>query len=581
MKDFVKMTLAVITGLLIVSVFSMFLFVGMIGSLAIAGSANTKLPSNMVLDIDMSRITVSEQTEGINPLLAIQGQSGETIGIWDAVQAINNAADDPAVSFILLRTDGSLTGLATTQELRKALYNFRTGSGKPIISYIESPTSGSYYLASVADKVYMTAHPGATIMFNGVSTQTFFLGDLLKKLGVNVQLIRHGKYKSAGEMYTRASSSPENREQYQRLVDSMWEGISQETAASRSMSEKELNDAVDGLKLCMPEDFLAHGLVDELLTRDQLEEKITTLSGQSSYKNINLVDLKNYSESRKVMSKDDRKIAVIYANGNIVDGTEPQDIAGDRFARIISKIRADEKVKAVVLRVNSPGGSVLASDKIKHEMDLLCQEKPVVASYGEYAASGGYWISNGCRKIFSNKGTLTGSIGVFGIIPDFSKTARDVAHVGVESTCSNKHGDMYGMMRPFDKEEYDYMLRSIEGIYDKFTSMVAEGRGMTQEDVDKIGQGRVWTGADALNIGLVDEIGTLEDAVKYAAELAGDDDLSCWNICAYPKPLDDMSKILMMVSKKKDIDEDLVKAGLRKLSKPQVVARMSDDIIIK
>lgn len=575
------MTLAVIAGLVIVSAVSMFLCIGMIGALAVSGSSSTKLPADMVLELNMSELVVAEQSQGTDPMMMLRGQSIETIGIWDAVQAINKAADDPAVSFIYLRTDGSMTGLANTQELRTALSNFRQKSGKAILSYIETPTSGSYYLSTVADKVYMTAHPGATITFNGVGSQMFFLGDLLKKLGVNVQLIRHGKYKSAGEMYTRAESSPENREQYQRLVDSMWEGIAGTIAEARGITVAELDADIEGLKLCLPEDFEACRLVDGLLTKDQLEEKIAILAGKEKYKDVKFVGLKEYAEARKSVSKAKQEIAVIYAEGNIVDGSDAQDIAGDRFAKIISKVRANENVKAVVLRVNSPGGSVLASDKIKHEMDLLCKEKTVVASYGEYAASGGYWISNGCQKIFSNKGTLTGSIGVFGIVPDFSKTAKDIAHVGVESITSHKHGDMYSLMRPFDKDEYNYMLRSIEDIYDRFTLMVAEGRGMTQEAVDAIGQGRVWTGADALGIGLVDEIGTLEDAVNCVAGLAGDSELANWNVTAYPKPLDDMTRILLMLGNKKDIDEDAVKAGLKKLGNAQIVARMPYEIKIK
>lgn len=582
MKDFVKMTLAVLAGLFIASVLSFILGISMLASLAVAGSSKTVLPKSMVLELDMSGLTVCEQSLTPDPIAMIQGNSLEGIGIWEAVNALNTAATDPAVKCILLKTDGSMTGLAHVQELRQALNDFRQTSGKPIVSYIESPSTGSYYLASVADKVYMTSHSGATTMVNGISTQMFFLGDLLKKFGVNMQLIRHGKYKSAGEMYTRGSSSAENREQYQRLVDSMWDILSEEIASSRSISEEQLNYVIDNLELCIPEDFTRCGLVDELVTREEMEAKVATLYGSESYKDVKKVGFKTYAESKPYTSKAKQKIAIVYAEGEIVDGSDLQGMAGDRFAKIIAKVREDDNVKAVVLRVNSPGGSVLASDKIKHEVDLLCKQKPVVASFAEYAASGGYWISNGCSRIFSDNATLTGSIGVFGLIPDFSKTFKDVAHVGVENINSNKHSDMYSLMRPFDQSEYNYMLRSIEDIYDRFTGMVAEGRGMEKEAVDAIGQGRVWTGADGIGIGLVDEIGTLSDAVAYAAELAGDSNVESWNVSGYPKPLDTMTQLVMTFTGKGAMDEDaLVRTTLQKLGNARFVARLPYDIKIR
>ena len=589
MKDFVKMICAVICAFIIMSAISFVLCIGMLGTLAAAGSGKTVVPKSAVLTVDMSKITIAEQTLESNPFssvsipvggLASFAGSGETIGIWDAVQAVNAAADDPAIKFIYLRTDGSATGVSTLSEFRKALANFRGNSGKPVVSYVEAPGTGSYYLASVADKVYMTSHPGATVTLSGISTQMIFLGDLLKKFGVNVQLIRHGKYKSAGEMYTRSSSSPENREQYQRLVDSMWGYMSSEIAQSRGITVERLNQAIDNLELCIPEDFVNAGLVDELLTKQGLESKLTTLFEVEDIKDVKSISLYDYAQAKLLPSKAKQKIAVIYADGEIVDGKGESEVAGSRFASIISKVRADSTVKAVVLRVNSPGGSVLASEKIKNEMDLLKAAKPVIASYGEYAASGGYWISNNCDKIYSNATTLTGSIGVFGMVPDISATLKDIAHVGVETVTSNKHGDMYGLMRPFDSDEYNYMLRSIEDIYDKFTTIVSEGRGLPKDTVDEIGQGRVWTGADGLTINLVDEIGSLEDAVKYAAVAAGDPDLAAWNVKAYPKPEDQMSQILKQLSGSRD-GEDVLVERLGNLTSVEYVARLPYDLVIK
>lgn len=589
MKDFVKMICAVICAFIIMSAISFVLCIGMLGTLAAAGSGKTVVPKSAVLTVDMSKITIAEQTLESNPFssvsipvggLASFAGTGETIGIWDAVQAVNAAADDPAIKFIYLRTDGSVTGVSTLSEFRKALSNFRSNSGKPVVSYVEAPGTGSYYLSSVADKVYMTSHPGATMTLTGISTQMTFLGDLLKKLGVNVQLIRHGKYKSAGEMFTRSSSSPENREQYQRLVDSMWGYMSSEIAQSRGITVERLNQAIDNLELCIPEDFVNAGLVDELLTKQGLESKLTTLFEVEDIKDVKSISLYDYAQAKLLPSKAKQKIAVIYADGEIVDGKGESEVAGTRFASIISKVRADSTVKAVVLRVNSPGGSVLASEKIKNEMDLLKAAKPVIASYGEYAASGGYWISNNCDKIYSNATTLTGSIGVFGMVPDISGTLKDIAHVGVETVTSNKHGDMYGLMRPFDSDEYNYMLRSIEDIYDKFTTIVSEGRGLPKDTVDEIGQGRVWTGADGLTINLVDEIGTLEDAVKYAAVAAGDPDLADWNVKAYPKPEDQMSQILKQLSESGDGEDVLVKR-LGNLTSVEYVARLPYDLVIR
>lgn len=587
MKDFVKMILAVICGFIIISALSSVVFFGLVGAALLTGSGSPVVPKSAMLQIDMSKVVIAEQTVEDNPFASfyssVPGVSvpeTSTVGIWDAVQAINAAAEDPAIKFIYLRTDGSTTGMATMQEFRRALASFRVSSGKPVIAYIEAPGTGSYYMASVADKIYMTSHPGATVTFTGVGTQMMFYGDLLKKLGVNVQLIRHGKYKSAGEMFTRGSSSPENREQYQRMIDSIWETLSAEIASSRGISAESLNSAIDKLELCLPQDFVDAGLVDELVTRQGLENKLSTLFGVEDIKDVKSINLVDYVAARPVASKAKQNIAVIYADGEIVDGYGKDEVAGSRFAGIISKVRADSTVKAVVLRVNSPGGSVLASEKIKNELDLLGQEKPLIASYGEYAASGGYWISNNCDKIFSDATTLTGSIGVFGLVPDFSKTLSDVAHVGVESVTSNKHGDMFSLTRPFDQDEYNYMLRSIEDIYSRFTGIVSAGRDIPVMRVDEIGQGRVWTGADALEIKLVDEIGTLEDAIHYAAVSAGDGDLNNWNVKAYPKPEDSMSRIMSMFGRSKP-DEEVLAARFSDLKSVKIMARMPYDMKVK
>ncbi|MBO4475117.1 MAG: signal peptide peptidase SppA [Bacteroidales bacterium] len=571
MKNFFKMVLAVICGILLLNLLIIAVFSGL------ATPSKPTVPAEGVLRIDMSKIVISEQTQEADPLSMIQagGQTVKVIGIWDATQALKAAAEDPGIKYIYLKTDGNTTPLALADEFRQALDEYRQVSGNPVISYIESPTTGSYYLASVADKVYMTPHPGGMYSINGISSQMFFLGDLLKKLGVNVQLIRHGKYKSAGEMYTRGSSSPENREQYQCMVNSLWDNVAAGIAERRGISVAQLNDAIDNLKLCLPQDFVDCGLVDALLTREELEEQVAVLAVANNYDKVTMINFADYAEAKASVSKASQRIAVIYADGEIVDGSDANNVSGDRFASIIEGVRKDKKVKAVVLRVNSPGGSVVASDKIKHELDLLKAEKPLVASYGSMAASGGYWISNNCEKIFSSPYTLTGSIGVFGAVPEFSKTASDVLHVGVETVTSNKHGDMMSLTRPFDKDEYNYVLRSIEDIYDNFITIVSEGREIPKAEVDAIGQGRVWSGRDALGIKLVDEFGTLNDAVAYAAGLAGDEDLANWNVKAYPAPLTVMEQMMNAMNGKQ---EDYTVRVARNLKEPRVFARIPVEI---
>ena len=575
MKQFLKIALAAAVGVIAASLLVTMCSISLVSSLATAGKTQPDLPKSGVLTIDMSKITLSEQSEEVNPLSYVSSQVPQTtpVGLWDAVQAINAAATDPAVKFIYLKTDGLGSSVAATSELRASLDKFRA-CGKAVVAYMENPGTLSYYLASVADKVYMTSHTGGTYTMTGVGSQMFFLGDLLDKLGIHVQLIRHGKYKSAGEMYVRSEPSPENREQYQQMVNSLWDSMSAQICTSRGICRESLDGLIDGLKLALPQDWLDAGLVDGLLTRDSLMCRLAALSVVDSYSDVKKISLPDYIDARVVAGKARQKIAVIYADGQIVDGALRQEVAGDRFAAQIEKVRADSSVKAVVLRVNSPGGSVVASEKIKRELDLLKAQKPLVASYGDYAASGGYWISNNADKIFSSAVTLTGSIGVFGMVPDVSKALKDVAHVGVASIGSHKHSDIYSMMRPLDKDENAYMLRSIEDIYDTFTSIVAEGRSMDKADVDAIGQGRVWTGADALRIGLVDEIGTLEDAINYAALCAGDSDLTHWSVKGYPRPLSAMEEVMMTLSNVEDPDEAVLCRVFGKIQEPRIEARM-------
>lgn len=539
------MTLAAILGFLIVSIVMTLFSFAVIGSIAALGSSQPVMPRSAVLRIDMSSIALTEQSAESDPMSMLQGDSRTQIGILNAVKAVEAAAADPAVQYIYMKPDMLMaTGMAEVEEFRQALERFRE-SGKAIVSYLENPTNAGYYLASVSDRIYMTSYEGGMSMITGLATQQIFLKDILDRLGVNVQLIRHGKYKSAGEMYIRNSISKENREQNQAMVSSIWGTWSSQIAAARDFSPEHFNALIDGLKLNFPQDFLDNGLVDELLTQEELREKLCDLSVVEDFEDVSMISLQDYATLKSVPNlKAKEKIAVIYASGNIIEGNDKTQVAGDRFASIIAGVRKDSTVKAVVFRVNSPGGSVLASEKIKNEMDLLKEVKPVIASYGNYAASGGYWISNNSDYIFSNASTLTGSIGVFSMIPEFSGTLKDIAHVNITTISSNDHADMYSGTRPLSASETAYMQASVEKIYERFTSIVAGGRNLEVPYVDSIAQGRVWSGSDALEIGLVDSIGTLKDALVYAAGAAGNPDLASWQIAEYPKPLTTFEMIL-------------------------------------
>ena len=546
MKDFLKITLAVIVGCLILGIVKLFVFFGVIGSLSLLGKSEPVMPGSAILRIDLSEVQLAEQTQDMSLMAGISGLQMKVIGILDAVRAIENAAADPAVKYIYLKPDMVYGGMAQIEELRQALVDFRM-SGKAVISYMENPSNAGYYLASVSDKIYMTPHAGGMNMMTGISTQMFFLKDLLDKLGINVQLIRHGKYKSAGEMFVRNEPSPENTAQYQEMVDAIWNSWASSIAESRGISPEKFNSAIDNLELNFPQDYVDAGLVDELLTLDQLKEKLTEYFQATSFEKASMISLSDYATLTAVPNfRAGNTVAVIFANGNILDGDAEQQVTGDRFARIISSVRKDENVKAVVLRVNSPGGSVLAAEKIKDEIALLCEEKPVIASYGDYAASGGYWISAVCDYIFTNSSTLTGSIGVFSMIPDFSRTLDDIAHINVRSANSNRHSDMYSCLRPMTEKELAYMQASVENIYETFTDVVAEGRSLDRSYVDEIGQGRVWAGDDAVRLKLADSKGSLMDAVRYAVSASGSDssDLSDWNIAEYPTPMTAMEMLV-------------------------------------
>jgi len=543
-SSFFKTVLAVICGVLILRVLGLLLFFLFLGGAMAGGGAS--IPRSGVLDLDMSTFVIQEQSkESTTPdVMSMNFDMTPVVGLHDAVEAIGIAATDPGVKYILLRADSMSAGMADVEELRAALADFRT-SGKPVVAYTDNPGNGSYYLSTVADKIYMGSQHGGNNMLIGLSARLMFFKDILDKLGVKVQLIRHGKYKSAGEMFIRSTASEANREQNQVMINSAWRTLCGTMAAARGLSEETFNALIDDLALNFPEDFLRAGLVDELMDHETLVNKLCTLAQVSDVEKLSLIPFTGYVTNKVGLKFPGRtNVAVIYAEGDIVDGFSYDGVAADRFVSIIDDVRKDKSVKAVVLRVNSPGGSVSASVKIRTALDRLMAEKPLIASYGDYAASGGYWISCGCQKVYSDANSITGSIGVFSMIPEFSGTASKIG-VGIESVGSNKHSDMFSLMRPFDKEELAYMQASVEDIYDLFVNLVATSRNQTPEQVDAIAQGRVWMGSDALELGLVDQIGTLDDAISYAAAMADLHSSDEYKVVGYPQPLTMLEELML------------------------------------
>ncbi|MBO4606138.1 MAG: signal peptide peptidase SppA [Bacteroidales bacterium] len=478
-----------------------------------------------ILKIDKD-VIITER--GGNSLtLTLNGLNRESsIALIDVLRALDKAASDDAIAMVYLNYDHFSASQTSMEEIRERLLKL-SALGKPVIAYGASLGNGSYYIASAADRVFLNPKGGGAL--TGLASTQFFLKDLLDTLGVGVQLIRHGKFKSAGEMYIRNDISPENRLQYEELLGSVWNAMVADIAASRGTTPEAINAITDKLETGTAQAWLEAGLVDGLKYRDEMEDYLCHLFGTDDPKSIQTVSLKDYASKLK-KGPASKKIAIIYAEGEIA--RSGSDLVGEKLAAQIEKVRKDESVKAVVFRVNSPGGEVVAADIIRREIELLGKEKPVVASYGSYAASGGYLISAGCEHIFTDATTLTGSIGVFGMIPNLGKAIRKNLKITPVNIGTNDHSSMGSGMEPLSAEEEAWYQAEIEGIYDDFVGVVAAGRNMTAEQVDSIAQGRVWAGNDAIEIGLCDEKGGLMDAIRYAAAKAG---LLNYRIVAIPE----------------------------------------------
>ena len=485
--------------------------VAMLPVMAMAGKTK-------VLKIDFKNPIAERNVGGSQfDIMSIVQGTPSSVTLLSYVQAIDAAAEDKNIGMIYMTPENISAGTAQMEEIRAALERFKK-TGKPIVAYCENLGNGSYYIASVADKIILD--PASESMITGVGSQMIFLKDLFDALGVDVQLIRHGKYKAAGEMYTRSSASPENRLQNEVLINSIWNTMSSQIAASRGFTQEQFNEWIENMDMVHADEFKELGLIDETWYKDEVDKYLCEQNGVKKIQEVGFVKINKYASKLKKGNRKN-KIAVVYADGEIVNSGSDADIVGAKLANTLRKVREDKKVKAVVFRVNSPGGSAQAAEAIRHELQLLRAEKPVISSYGNYAASGGYWISAESDYIFTDQSTITGSIGVFGLIPSVGNAIRKNLKVNIETVGSSSHVDMMSGMRKLTDDEGEYVQKQIEKIYDDFTGLVSNGRGMSKDSVDAIGQGRVWAGADALNIGLADRQGGLQDAIDYAAEMVG------------------------------------------------------------
>ena len=539
MKQFLKFTLAAAAGLLL-GVFSIIIIFSIV-----AGSGDSKevqLDEPHVLRLELNGEIQDRVEEMPFDLSEITGQDVNILGLNDILANIKKAKTDENIKGIYIEIGMISAGFATREEIRNALLDFKE-SGKFITTYSEIYTQGSYYLASVAD--YICMYPEGGMELRGLNSTIPFFTNALKKMGIEPQVIRHGKFKSAVEPFMLTEMSDENREQIETYMGSIWEHFLKNVASDRELTRDRLNEMAENLEIQTTEDAVRLGLVDSLFYRDQFQNHLANLMEQENYDDINFVSLKKYNKVKNENARDKfkkEKVAVIYAQGEIQSGEGSETVIGsERISKAIRKARKDEKVKAIVLRVNSPGGSALASDVIWREMKLANEEKPVVVSMGDVAASGGYYIACASDKIYASPNTITGSIGVFGIMPNIEELMTDKIGITFDNVKTNKFADLGSVNRPLTQEEYDIIQKGVVDVYNTFTSKVAEGRDMSQENVDDIGQGRVWSGTNAMDINLIDEYGGLEAAVAGAAELA---ELEDYRIYELPEQKDPFQELL-------------------------------------
>ena len=556
MKSFLKNILTTIIGI-ISSIIVMILLI--IGFVAIISSEDeVKVKENSILKIDLANTSVVERSSE-NPFdgLSLSGDVASTIELKKVLDNIEKAKNDNNIKAIYINNIDKLkAGLSQVEEIRNKLVEFKS-CGKPIIAYSEVYSQSGYYLSSVADKIYL--NPEGVVELKGLSAGIMFYKGLLEKLDIEVQIIRHGKFKSAVEPFMLDKMSDANREQMQLLLNSFADNLFDSIASQRGMTLSDIHNHANNLSLENAKSCLDLHYVDALLYQDQVDDSLLVISKSEKLNFISLNKYSNVKVEKKEISRN--KIAIIYATGEINSGEgDEKSIGSETTAKAIKAARNDKNVKAIVLRVNSPGGSALASDVIWRETVLTKEEKPLIVSMGDYAASGGYYIACAADSIVANPTTLTGSIGVFGMIPNLQKLYKNKLGISIDTVNTNKHADM-GMNRALTKFEENKIQKSVVDIYTTFITHVGEGRNMSTAAVDEIGQGRVWTGYDAKDIGLIDTYGGLEKAIEIAVHLAEIED---YRIISLPKKKDPFAELALKFGGETSISElVMLKLGLK------------------
>lgn len=534
MKNFFTSMLGALVALIVFFGGCFVLFVGFVAAIAAAGGGKERVAAEFekgsYLVFDLSNAIIDAPRPVDLPMI---GARHETLQLRSITHAIRVAAKDDRIAGIYLSGDLSqaafTSGYASLREVRSALNEFKA-AGKPVVAYLTFATTKTYYLASIASD--LAIDPYGVILMPGLASEPIFFAGAFEKYGVNVQVTRVGKYKSAVEPYIRRDMSPENREEIQRLLDDIWGGLLADIAPARGLTPAKVQAVVDREGLVRADIAKANHLVDRVAYRDEIYDglKVKTGRGANSKRPFKQVTLDDYAQSVRDVAEAPRddvatahggpQVAIVYAEGDIVDGEgDVDEIGGTKFSRELRRLRLDPNVKAVVLRVNSPGGSASASEVIQREVRLMKAVKPIVVSMGSYAASGGYWISTYGDRIFAEPTTITGSIGVFGIQFDVQKLANDHG-ITFDAVKTGKYADALTISRPKTPEELAILQHMVDWIYDQFITKVSESRKLKRDRVEEIAQGRVWSGSEAKKLGLVDELGGLDAAIAYAAKSA-------------------------------------------------------------
>ena len=563
---FLGNVLATIVGLFVFSIIAFFGII-IIGAIAGSGDDAVTVKNNSVIELDLSKVSLDYA--GKTNYKDFNYFEAHHDGVTDILNAIEVAKTDDKIKGISILNNQSQLGLAQSKAIRDKLEEFKK-SGKFVYAYANYYSQGEYYLNSVADQVYL--NPMGEVDLKGLSAEIIYMKDLQEKTGVKMEVIRHGKYKSAVEPFLAQEMSPENREQMTVLLNSVWNTIVGDIAKSRKLSVAQLNAIANTLGARTPELALANKLVDKVAYEDEYHDMIRAKLKLDKKEKYDFVSITDYAKTTASTVEDYTKtdiIAVIYAQGEIAGGEGDVNVIGEgSIKRSLQEARENDDIKAIVLRVNSPGGSALTSELIWREIEITKKTKPVVVSMGNYAASGGYYIAANADRIFAEPNTITGSIGVFGMLPNMNQLGKNIG-INAEQVKTHENASGYSVFEPIDENFKGYILESIEKTYATFLQRVADGRKMKTEEVDAIAQGRVWTGVDAQKLGLVDEIGGLDDAIKYAAKLGKTDSYRTENFPEYEKSFEDLlanfTGMAMFKTKEQLLKEQLGEEGFQML----------------